>query len=56
MLHGRVYPGASAVRVPVRYLEGTDNALVNPTIGAEVLSPSTGLHDRTDKFAKYKTI
>jgi len=36
-------------------IRGVD-ALINPTLIVEVLSPTTSLHDREDKFTAYKAI
>ncbi|CAN5273846.1 Uma2 family endonuclease [soil metagenome] len=35
---------------------GNQRLLVNPTLIVEVLSPSTALYDRVEKFAEYKSI
>ncbi len=35
---------------------GNQRLLVNPTLIVEVLSPSTALYDRGEKFAEYKSI
>ncbi|TAF50498.1 MAG: Uma2 family endonuclease [Oscillatoriales cyanobacterium] len=53
--HG-VYPDVTVVNgSPVLNGDRTDEIL-NPTLIAEVLSPSTSSYDRGDKFAAYRTI
>lgn len=51
------YPDASAACGELIYenIQGID-ALINPVLIVEVLSPTTALHDRNDKFAAYKVI
>jgi Uma2 family endonuclease len=53
--HG-VYPDVMVIAgAPVLNGDRTDEIL-NPTLIAEVLSPSTSSYDRGDKFAAYRTI
>jgi Uma2 family endonuclease len=51
------YPDASVGcgRLQFENIRGVD-ALVNPVLIVEVLSPSTAEHDREEKFAAYKVI
>jgi Uma2 family endonuclease len=51
------YPDLTALCGAPRYEEiGGVNALVNPSLIVEVLSPSTEGYDRGDKFTHYKSI
>lgn len=50
------YPGASVICGPVRTLPGTDDVALNPTLIAEVLSPTTEACDRGRKFEFYRQI
>jgi Uma2 family endonuclease len=51
-----VYPDVSVVCLPERYSEVDPNALLNPALIVEVLSPSTERHDRNEKFEHYSLI
>ncbi|MCU0446894.1 MAG: Uma2 family endonuclease [Microscillaceae bacterium] len=51
-----VYPDAMVVCGKVQLSEGRNDMLLNPSLIAEVLSPSTMAYDRGDKFRKYLTI
>lgn len=50
------YPDALVVCAPDEYSSFDRNALVNPTLILEVMSPSTREFDRTAKFASYSLI
>jgi Uma2 family endonuclease len=47
------YPDVMAVWGERRFLDDEVDTLLNPTMIAEILSPSTQSYDRGDKFAKY---
>ncbi len=51
-----VYADALAVCEKPLYWDDQQLLLINPIIVVEVLSRSTQKYDRTDKFAKYKTL
>ena len=48
------YPDIVVVCGELRYLDGRQDVLLNPTVIIEVLSPSTGDFDRGDKFRRYR--
>lgn len=50
------YPDFVVKCPPERYAEDDRNALVNPALIVEVLSPSTETYDRNDKFTLYARI
>jgi Uma2 family endonuclease len=50
------YPDASVVCGHAERDEGDPNAIVNPIVLLEVLSPSTEEYDRGEKLGHYKTI
>ena len=50
------YPDASVFCGPLVRDPGDENALENPTVIVEVLSPSTADYDRGGKFAHYRTL
>jgi Uma2 family endonuclease len=50
------YPDVTVVCGPRERDTKDPNAIVNPTLIVEVLSPSTEEYDRGDKFEHYKTI
>lgn len=51
------YPDLTALCEPPRYEKiGGINALLNPSLIVEILSPSTEAYDRGDKFTHYKSI
>ena len=51
------YPDFVAVcGEPPRYSEDGSHSLLNPTLLVEVLSPSTRNFDRSEKFARYRTL
>jgi Uma2 family endonuclease len=50
------YPDVSALCGEPRFLDNSEEDLLNPTFVAEVLSPSTEAYDRGDKFAHYRTL
>lgn len=51
------YPDLTALCDKPRYVKvGGIDALVNPSLIVEVLSPSTEAYDRGDKFTRYKSI
>jgi Uma2 family endonuclease len=49
-----VYPDVTVACPPVQFSEHDPNALTNPTVLIEVLSPSTEAHGRGDKWAHYQ--
>jgi Uma2 family endonuclease len=51
-----VYPDLLVVCGTPRLEDGVHDTLLNPTLIIEVLSPSTELYDRGEKFAHYRTI
>ena len=52
----RTYPDVSIVCPPERFDPNDPNALLNPKVLIEVLSPSTENYDRTAKFDHFKQI
>lgn len=50
------YPDASVVCGELRFADGEEDTLVNPTLVAEVLSDSTEAYDRGEKFEHYRRI
>jgi Uma2 family endonuclease len=50
------YPDLSVICGPPRFVEGTDDTVVNPTVLVEVLSDSTEAYDRGRKFEQYRHI
>jgi Uma2 family endonuclease len=50
------YPDLSVICGPARFVEGTNDTVVNPTILVEVLSDSTEAYDRGTKFEQYRQI
>jgi Uma2 family endonuclease len=50
------YPDVTAVRDERRTAEVDDDAIVNPTVIVEILSPSTEASDRGEKFAHYRRL
>jgi Uma2 family endonuclease len=50
------YPDLSVVCGDARFIEGTDDTVLNPTLLAEVLSGSTEAYDRGKKFENYRQI
>ena len=50
-----VYPDAVVICEKIEYYPGS-NAIVNPILVVEVLSPSTEAFDRAGKFLRYKTL
>lgn len=53
---GHHYPDASVVCGPPAIDRGDPNAITNPTVIVEVLSPTTADYDRGGKFAHYRTL
>ncbi len=51
-----VYPDLSAVCGLPEFLDVRETILTNPTLVVEVLSPSTALKDRGDKFEAYRAV
>lgn len=51
-----VYPDVSVVCGDESFLDTRETTLVNPTLVVEVLSPSTALKDRGDKFEAYRAV
>ncbi len=50
------YPDVMVTPQPGELKLGRKDTVINPILLAEVLSPSTALYDRADKFAAYRTI
>src|SRR2546426_11011230 len=50
------YPDLSVICGPLRFAEGTNDTVVNPTMVVEVLSDSTEAYDRGKKFEHYRQI
>jgi Uma2 family endonuclease len=50
------YPDLSVICGPARFVAGTDDTVVNPTVLVEVLSDSTEAYDRGTKFEHYRQI
>jgi Uma2 family endonuclease len=50
------YPDVMAVCGEPRFLDDETDTLLNPTMIAEVLSPSTEAYDRGDKFAQFRRL
>lgn len=50
------YPDAAVFCGPVQFLAKRQDTVLNPTLLVEVLSPSTHLYDRGEKFEFYKHI
>src|SRR3989442_15030735 len=50
------YPDLSVICGPLRFAEGTDDTVMNPTVLVEVLSDSTEAYDRGKKFEHYRQI
>jgi Uma2 family endonuclease len=50
------YPDVLVVRGEPQFLDGQRDTLLNPTLIAEVLSPSTEAYDRGRKFEHYRSI
>jgi|SRR5437016_2563699 len=50
------YPDLSVICDSLRFAEGTDDTVVNPTVLVEVLSDSTEAYDRGKKFEHYRQI
>lgn len=50
------YPDVSVVCGPQRFLDETEDTLLNPTLIVEVLSDSTEAYDRGRKFEHYRQI
>jgi Uma2 family endonuclease len=50
------YPDVMAVCGERQFLDDKTDTLLNPTMIAEVLSPTTEAYDRGDKFAKYRQL
>lgn len=51
-----VYPDATMVCGPVQTADEDPEALINPRLIVEVLSPSTEVHDRNAKFEAYVSL
>jgi Uma2 family endonuclease len=50
------YPDLTIVCGEPQFEEERRDTLLNPTVIIEILSPSTAMYDRTEKFAHYRTI
>ncbi len=51
-----VYPDVMVTCGGLRYVDGNQDLIVNPTLVVEVHSPSTERYDRTGKFALYRNV
>lgn len=51
-----LFPDASITCGNTRFAEGRNDVLLNPVLIIEVLSPSTEIYDRRDKFEKYRSL
>lgn len=51
-----VFPDAVVICQQPIYYQGRKDIITNPLLIVEVLSPSTEVHDRTDKFGLYRTL
>lgn len=51
-----VYPDLTVVCGEPQFDDDQQDTLLNPTVIIEILSPSTAMQDRTDKFARYRRI
>ena len=50
------YPDVSVVCGELEYLDDNENTLTNPLLIVEVLSPSTAVYDRSNKFFYYRQL
>jgi Uma2 family endonuclease len=50
------YPDLTIVCGEPQFEEGRRDTLLNPVVIIEILSPSTAMYDRTEKFARYRQI
>ena len=50
------YPDLSVICDALRFAQGTDDTVVNPSLLVEVMSPSTEAYDRGKKFEHYRQI
>ena len=50
------YPDLSAICRPEAFVDERQTTLANPTLVVEVLSKSTGVYDRGDKFEAYRGV
>ena len=50
------YPDLTIVCGEPQFEEERRDTLLNPTVIIEILSPSTAMYDRTEKFARYRSI
>ncbi len=50
------YPDVVVVCDEPHFEDNNFDALLNPTVIVEVLSPSTEIYDRNEKFASYQTL
>jgi len=50
------YPDLAIVCDKPRFIDGEFDTLLNPLVIGEVVSPSTEVYDRTEKFEHYQTI
>lgn len=50
------YPDLSVICGSIRFHEGRQDTVMNPTVLIEVLSPSTENYDRGKKFEHYRTL
>ncbi|MFN8512173.1 MAG: Uma2 family endonuclease [Thermomicrobiales bacterium] len=51
-----MYPDLTIICGNSQFDEDRRDNLLNPTVIIEILSPSTALYDRTEKFARYRQI
>jgi Uma2 family endonuclease len=54
--HHYVYPDVVVACGEIRFKDGREDTLLNPTVIIEVLSPSTEKHDRGLKLREYQTL
>ncbi len=54
--HSFTYPDVMIIQGEPKFLEGRKDTLLDPVLIVEVLSDSTELYDRTDKFKMYRTL
>lgn len=51
-----IYPDAVVICEQIEFYPGSSSVIVNPLLIVEVLSPSTAVYDRNEKFFDYKRI
>ncbi len=53
---GFFYPDVMVICGEAQFYPKRNDTITNPTLVIEVLSPSTAAYDRTEKFARYRTL